>query len=366
MPTCKILAVWLGVLALALPGSSGVSSPWSSRPLYAGAYGHDAVKRLAQHRSQILSQVWQAFDPSGDGAVGVNRFKPFLPFLTCPPDTKLEQFGGIKYDAGKQLCTLPGLQRPGCVVVSLGSNGDFTFEQAVLERTRCDVHTYDCTYDGASLQPGRHFYHKECVGQPPKAYPFPVVLPTFKNWTTLQKDWGSKPVEILKVDVEGYESSLLGQLHAGQPHLPQQIVMEVHLRHYGASELARQSPRDQAHLGLMFLHLEALGYGVFAWENNKWAREVACCAEFSLLRVEGPARGAGAVPRRNKPKQQQQQQQPVKQQQPAGGLGLPNDPTQAVAGPTVRRRRPRQQRLRQAGAWNAPDHRPHGAAGTGA
>jgi hypothetical protein len=217
----------------------------------------------------------------------------------------------------------------------------------------------DCTYDGASLQPGRHFYHKECVGQPPKAYPFPVVLPTFKNWTTLQKDWGSKPVEILKVDVEGYESSLLGQLHAGQPHLPQQIVMEVHLRQYGASELARQSPRDQAHLGLLFLHLESLGYGTFAWEYNKWAREVACCAEYSLLRVEGPGRGARPGPRRSKPMQQQQQ--------PAGALILPDGRTQVMAGPRVRLSKPRQQQQQQqrqtAGARSLPAGQNQGVAG---
>lgn len=29
-----------------------------------------------------------------------------------------------------------------------------------LQVTNCTVHTFDCTYDGASRSPERHFYHK--------------------------------------------------------------------------------------------------------------------------------------------------------------------------------------------------------------
>ncbi len=45
-------------------------------------------------------------------------------------------------------------------VVSIGSRGDYAFERGVLNATsHCIVHTFDCTYDGASIWPERHIYH---------------------------------------------------------------------------------------------------------------------------------------------------------------------------------------------------------------
>jgi hypothetical protein len=47
-------------------------------------------------------------------------------------------------DYGKWLCGVRMyLQRKGCVVYSFGSDGDTTFEQDILQRTKCSVHIFD-------------------------------------------------------------------------------------------------------------------------------------------------------------------------------------------------------------------------------
>jgi Methyltransferase domain len=38
-----------------------------------------------------------------------------------------------------------------CVIVSLGSRGEYEFEQAMLDKTSCDIWTFDCSFDGDSL-----------------------------------------------------------------------------------------------------------------------------------------------------------------------------------------------------------------------
>jgi hypothetical protein len=49
-------------------------------------------------------------------------------------------------------------------------------------------------------------------------------------------------------------------------------------------------------MGLLLAHLAGLGYGVAAREDNAATRDVGCCAEVTLLRVEAPATaGAGAA-----------------------------------------------------------------------
>jgi hypothetical protein len=84
----------------------------------------------------------------------------------------LERFGGraddasLDADGGKWVCGLRRLQSP-CTAVSLGSNLDFSFEQAVSQTTPCDIITADCTVDeekASALLPARAKFFKLCVG----------------------------------------------------------------------------------------------------------------------------------------------------------------------------------------------------------
>lgn len=47
-------------------------------------------------------------------------------------------------DGGKWVCGLSSLKKP-CIVYSCGSQGDFSFEKAVHDRTGCEVRGVACT-----------------------------------------------------------------------------------------------------------------------------------------------------------------------------------------------------------------------------
>lgn len=73
----------------------------------------------------------------------------FDPFVSCPDPEALDRVGR-NGEGGKMVCT-DLLDHPDCVVFSLGSSGQFDFELDILQRTECDVYTFDCTYNGRSI-----------------------------------------------------------------------------------------------------------------------------------------------------------------------------------------------------------------------
>lgn len=65
---------------------------------------------------------------------GHKRFDPLKPFIRCPPGQPLTRYGN-EADGGKLLCDLGKLPTP-CIIYSLGSNGDYSFEQDALKITK--------------------------------------------------------------------------------------------------------------------------------------------------------------------------------------------------------------------------------------
>eukprot|EP00775_Hariotina_reticulata_P004381 gene4381-4633_t len=205
---------------------------------------------------------------------GFKRFDPMRPFISCPPHQPLKRYGSDA-DGGKLLCDISKL-RPPCLIYSLGSNGDYSFERDALNITQCDIHTFDCTYDGTSVDPQRHTYHKVCVGQ---------GGPLFKSWDEITRGLGHhrRGVDVAKIDIEGHVLSEFRHNTA----LPRQIVIEIHIRPASHSAIAAPAPRTPAQVGLLFMHMGSLGYGVVGEEDNIWG-EKGCCAEFTFLHVERP------------------------------------------------------------------------------
>lgn len=71
--------------------------------------------------------------------------------------------------------------------------GNYQFEEAALEHTSCDVHTFDCTWDGKSILEGRHFYHKLCLGLGQDS--------TYRSWQNITHSLGHSRVDLLKMDI---------------------------------------------------------------------------------------------------------------------------------------------------------------------
>jgi len=196
----------------------------------------------------------------------------FTPVITCPPDRPLTQYG--QGDGSKWLCKLDNEWTEGstCIIYSLGSNGDFQFENAMLSATRCQVHTFDCTYDGHSLDQGaRHHYHKWCIG---------VGAGQYRTWDNITNTLRHQRVDLLKMDIEGHEFAVLASFRS-EDRLPVELSLEMHtnVKSYSGAD----SPETTAELALVFLHLANLGYAPYSQEGN--VKVPHCCSEFTFMRV---------------------------------------------------------------------------------
>jgi hypothetical protein len=154
---------------------------------------------------------------------GFELYNLFSPYITCPAGKKLMKRIGDAGDGGKWLC-VDLLQEKDCVIFSLGSNGQYDFERDLLARTSCRIYTFDCTYDGESQDPERHTYIKKCIGTQEKEG-------TDKRFVTLSnaaRELGVEKINLLKIDIEGYEFDELSGWSMTDGWLPEQISIEVH------------------------------------------------------------------------------------------------------------------------------------------
>ena len=139
---------------------------------------------------------------------GHSRFDLFNPVVHCLQGELLEVFGGGQDDADgeKYLCPSLLTRSRNCVVYSLGSKLDYSFEQDILQRTNCQVVTFDCNVEGTSVHP-RHTFLKKCLGNTAAMEANP------DEWITLpaaMAQFGHNSITLLKIDIEGYEFDVLG------------------------------------------------------------------------------------------------------------------------------------------------------------
>ena len=211
------------------------------------------------------------------------------PFMRCPPGRPLAVYGGTTTkdgDGAKLLCDVSALKAaPGkggterCAVYSLGSNGDYAFEEDMLNNTNCEVHTFDCTYKGHSIHP-RHTYHRLCLGTQAINLPKMEGL-QFRTLKETVSFIGIQNIPVMKIDIEGSEFEALGDLQQGDQWLPEQISIEVH-RWFGKGK----AYANELRVAFLFHHLASLGFGVISRDDNKVWGGLGCCSEFTFFRVE--------------------------------------------------------------------------------
>jgi hypothetical protein len=192
----------------------------------------------------------------------------------------------------------------GCIVYAAGLAGSVRFEAAVASETGCSVHAFDCTLTAAAPEWTFLSFHDWCLGQERSfennvysrskvAAGSPFV---FKSLADARHELGHSQIDMLKVDIEGFEwdlfeSSLLAE--AGDANLPQQLLFELHTT--GAKPDVPQSllvNRSKAAVDRLFLRLFDLGYRVMNKELNDYDSR---CAEFAMLRVTPAAVTPGAL-----------------------------------------------------------------------
>ena len=236
----------------------------------------------------------KAFDPLG---------KPSQPPASCGLRNYPELIAGPKKgDDDKRLCsTMLETLRPSDVIVSVGSNNEFGFEDQMLACTKAHIATFDCTVRHATHKPptSRVSFHRFCVGTEDTAQ--------FRTWTSTaalalsaakeaaflsganssDTDSSDPPrIAALKADIEGWEWAVLDQVLGSAPtSLPRQVAIELHLgtapwRNVSGFDAAGRLRGDSGHaLKQLCARLERAGYAfIDAGTTTRGATDVAKCS----------------------------------------------------------------------------------------
>jgi len=174
-----------------------------------------------------------AFDPWNQNPSAMPWWWYFQPAFQCPHDV---QRVGIFKDGGKWVCGLRLLElqkkqsNKKCVIYSIGVAQESTFEDELLKRTDCEIWAFDGSINEVTgdvkNNPRLHF-NKIFVGNEDKLDEDQNVWKTLK---TIMKENGHDWIDILKIDIEGYEFEVLDHFMAEDKVLPfGQLQLEIHL-----------------------------------------------------------------------------------------------------------------------------------------
>ena len=201
---------------------------------------------------------------------------------------------GDRGDGGKWVCDVHSIRKNDCLLYSVGSNGDFSFERAVRAELGCEVHTFDPSTSGRGAPQGVHFHRYGLMTEMAKARS-PDRNESFElyNLSTIVRRLGheGRLIDLLKVDCEGCEINLPDALVLPGVGLVRQILVEVHQR----IKRAPQFPAARR-VAELLEGLARLGFVVFSKEANMDAAQYFegehCCNEISLLRLHPEFFGA--------------------------------------------------------------------------
>jgi hypothetical protein len=181
------------------------------------------------------------------------------PALTCDFEERIGAVG----DGGKWLCNAYKIaQAEQCNVLSIGSNNDYGFEEAMHKlNPSCQIHTFDHTVTPAGTPPFVKF-HRFGLGSQSTGN-----IRTMKDVIDMAGFQG-KVIDVLKIDCEGCEFSVYKEFFTG---FIRQILIEIHYKNGQATDALLQDMHDH-------------GYVIFHKEPNT----LGCsgeCIEYAFLKV---------------------------------------------------------------------------------
>jgi hypothetical protein len=196
-------------------------------------------------------------------------------------------------DEEKRICWSSELNKPGCVVYSIGSKNQFKFEESIAENTPCEIHTFDCTVQNPTRIPPKYrdriTFHSICLGHTKETLPDGKKFDTLAGITQLV----GKHATFLKMDIEGFEwnvlpgivSSAISSLleNPSKNTFPTQIGVEVHFSTLMSELSWRGRDKSPGEILALFNHLfYAAGYAVLDRNDNPLC---PYCTEILLVRV---------------------------------------------------------------------------------
>ena len=220
-----------------------------------------------------------------DAATSIVAYDLFEPTWICEAAERLPpKFEVGNGDGPKWVCGVDALATlPDCLVYSLGSNGDTSFESGIKQRApRCEIHTFDPTLDKpwqlesvhAAEAAGWLRFHAVGISDVDGTFAiqdrtFPALsLPSLKR--SLSHGTG-RHLDLLKVDVEGAEHRMLAsaEARAELAHVGQ-LQVELHGHSFNQTLQFMQA----AH---------AAGLRLFSKEPNHWGCAGSGCVEMSFV-----------------------------------------------------------------------------------
>jgi len=172
-----------------------------------------------------------------------------------------------------------------CVVYSLGSNDQFDFEDAVLQKSNCSVHTFDCTSKPPPKQLShRHHFHDICIGASTSGSA--KLRFNFKPLQQVMSELGHSRLSAMKWDVEGFEYDLFRELLRDKGRLPREAMFEIHYRSHMRARTPWHTREIHAgELAVAAIDLYDAGYRVISSKPNSGC---SSCFEYTLLRTRCP------------------------------------------------------------------------------
>ncbi|KAL0952968.1 hypothetical protein HGRIS_007179 [Hohenbuehelia grisea] len=228
------------------------------------------------------------FPPDKDPWPAYTVWDFFPASYNCPHE--VERIGALG-DGGKWVCGLSRVTtKPDCVVYSVGINYESSFEAELLDNTKhCKIWGYDFSVKAfgpqiPKSQLHRTVFHPYALGGQDKHGE--TDNPKMYTLSTLMKQNGHTHIDILKIDIEGWEFDTLTALiqpyiDAGIPLPFGQLQLEIHVWHKTFPQFLK-----------WWEMLEAAGLRPFMTEpnlvyQNYNKHSTSDLAEYSFLNVKG-------------------------------------------------------------------------------
>lgn len=174
-------------------------------------------------------------------------------------------------DGGWEICE-DGPFRPvqPCLVYSFGINNDFSFDDHMADRYKCEVHSFDPSMtipSGRRERASNSWFHKMGLSDRKEEFSNGLKMNTLHNILTELHHSNTK-IDVLKIDIEKYEWQALEQIFSvGGVKNIKQLVIELHVAIVG------EPSRLEYYKALSVLKsLHDSGFRLFYTHRNLWCK----------------------------------------------------------------------------------------------
>jgi len=217
-----------------IPGSSSLGID----PKYEKIFGYDLLLDHFEKKSNFSRGVWNIVYDYSNGAIAHTdaiqkedfhrkQFQLLMgPLLQCPKE-HMVYFLGSQLDEEKRYCGKIQDFSKDCIVVSVGCNGEFEFEEIMVAKTDCSIEIFDCTgvWPIPEKLVGRARLHNYCLG----AKDIVKDGKKFLSWPSLLAKAGvTTAPDYVKMDIERYEYEVLYSVVESRQLLPKSVALELH------------------------------------------------------------------------------------------------------------------------------------------